>query len=52
LPDGELYSEILIEKLNVNVLFGLSSESFDKFVVHGAGVSFVQGSDGYVVAGG
>jgi hypothetical protein len=30
----------------------LSFEGFDKFVVHGAGVSLVQGSNDKVVAGG
>ena len=41
MPYGELYSKILIEKLNVNVLFRLSFERFGKLFVQGAGVSLV-----------
>jgi hypothetical protein len=52
LPEGKLDSEISIEELHVNVLFGLSFQGFDKFVVHGPGVSLVQGSNGNMVAGG
>ena len=52
MPEGKLNAEISIEELHVNVLFGLSFDVFDEFVVHGTGMSLVQGSNGNVVAGG
>ena len=52
LTGGEQDGEVLIEELNVNVLFGLDVEILSELIVHGWGVSLMQGPDDDVIAGG
>ena len=50
LTGGEQDGEVLIEELNVGVLFGVDVEGVDELLVAGWGVPLMQGSDGDVAA--
>jgi hypothetical protein len=52
LTSGEENGEVAVEKLDVDVLFGLDVESRDEEIVHLTAVALVEEADGDVVAGG